>query len=153
MTPLLRIVVMAAISVLIVAASEGGLARAQGQVAGSHVFRAEHLLGVPSSVWAERGAQPARLGATVPGATIRNPPHDEPPSAAFLAACRPVARTEAAKVECDQIAVAAFNRARAAEHIAPMRLPTDFERLTQPQQLLVLANLERVDRGLPPVGA
>jgi hypothetical protein len=32
-----------------------------------------------------------------------------------------------------------------------MFLPTDFDALSQPQQLLVLANLERVDRGLAPV--
>ena len=40
---------------------------------------------------------------------------------------------------------------RAAEGIVPMSLPTDFSSLTGPEQVFVVTNLERVDRGLPPV--
>jgi hypothetical protein len=40
---------------------------------------------------------------------------------------------------------------RAAEGVVPMSLPTNFASLTSPEQVFVLANLERVDRGLPPV--
>jgi len=45
-----------------------------------------------------------------------------------------------------------INRARRAEGMGPMVLPRGFASLTVPWQLLVLSNLERADRGLPPVG-
>ena len=40
---------------------------------------------------------------------------------------------------------------RAAEGVVPMSLPTDFSSLTGPEQVFVVTNLERVDRGLPPI--
>ena len=40
---------------------------------------------------------------------------------------------------------------RAAEGVVPMTLPTNFSSLTTQEQIYVVANLERVDRGLPPV--
>jgi Cysteine-rich secretory protein family len=47
--------------------------------------------------------------------------------------------------------VAAINNARAGEHLDPLRLPGDFYQLDPAQQQFVLINLERTDRGLPPV--
>lgn len=44
-----------------------------------------------------------------------------------------------------------FNRARAAEGIGPMRLPSNYTSLTLPGKLLVLANLDRVARHLTPI--
>ena len=52
---------------------------------------------------------------------------------------------------CTDGALADINAARAAEGVVPMVLPGDYASLTVPQQLLVLANLERVDRGLAPI--
>jgi len=49
---------------------------------------------------------------------------------------------------CVASALADINAARVAEGVVPMTLPGDFDSLTVPEQLLVLANLERVDRGL-----
>jgi hypothetical protein len=40
---------------------------------------------------------------------------------------------------------------RASEGVVPMSLPTDFATLTGPEQIFVVANLERVDRGLAPI--
>jgi hypothetical protein len=40
---------------------------------------------------------------------------------------------------------------RGVEGLAPMSLPTNFAALTVQEQIFVLTNLERVDRGLPPV--
>ena len=48
-------------------------------------------------------------------------------------------------------AVAAINNARAGEHLGPLRLSWDFYQLDPAQQQFVLINLERTDRGLPPV--
>jgi len=45
--------------------------------------------------------------------------------------------------------LAAVNAARAAEGVGPMILPTDYADLSGPEQLFVVTNLERVDRGVP----
>ncbi len=46
----------------------------------------------------------------------------------------------------------AINHAHVLEGIRPMVLPTDFARLSIPDQIFVAINLERVDRGLPAFG-
>lgn len=55
-------------------------------------------------------------------------------------------------LRCASYYLARINRARArlGEHLPPMRLPRDWARLTPAEQLFVTADLERVDRGLPP---
>jgi hypothetical protein len=40
---------------------------------------------------------------------------------------------------------------RQAEGLAPMSLPSNYGSLTPPEQLFVLTDLERIDRGLPPI--
>jgi hypothetical protein len=45
----------------------------------------------------------------------------------------------------------AIDNARADEGVGPLVLPTDFESLTPSEQLFVLVDCERVDRGLTPV--
>jgi hypothetical protein len=51
---------------------------------------------------------------------------------------------------CSSSVLAAIDAARAGEGVRPMTLPADFGSLSAAQQLLVAANLERVDRGLVP---
>ena len=51
---------------------------------------------------------------------------------------------------CTAYYLRAIDAARAAEGVGPMALPTDWARLTAAEQLFVVADLERVDRGLPP---
>ncbi len=53
--------------------------------------------------------------------------------------------------QCIGSALSDIDAARAAEGLGPMQLPADFASLSIEQQLLVLTNLERVDRGLAPV--
>jgi hypothetical protein len=53
---------------------------------------------------------------------------------------------------CIDAALAAINHAHALEGVRPMVLPRGFAELSMPQQLFVAVNLERVDRGLPPLG-
>jgi hypothetical protein len=50
---------------------------------------------------------------------------------------------------CQQAVIEAIDQARAAEGVGPLVLPADYDSLNVPEQLLVLADLERVDRGLP----
>lgn len=51
---------------------------------------------------------------------------------------------------CQYAVLADINAARASEGIGPMILPSSYSSLTTPQQLLVVANLERIGRGLIP---
>ena len=53
-------------------------------------------------------------------------------------------------VACTNYVLAAINNARTIEGVAPMVLPTNWYTLTTAQQLFVVADLERVDRGLAP---
>jgi hypothetical protein len=79
-------------------------------------------------------------------ATIVNPPSNIEPSAAFEQACYP-----APSATCDSAALADFDSARAQEGLGPMTLPTHFDSLPIAQQVFVIADIERVDRGLVPV--
>jgi hypothetical protein len=55
-------------------------------------------------------------------------------------------------ITCEVSVGADINAARAAEGVQPMVLPPNYNSLSVPQQLLVLANLERTARGLMPAG-
>lgn len=52
-------------------------------------------------------------------------------------------------VACTNYVLQAINNARAAEGVRPMVLPSNWYGLTTAQQLFVVADLERTDRGLP----
>ncbi|HWF15506.1 MAG TPA: hypothetical protein VG244_04940 [Acidimicrobiales bacterium] len=53
--------------------------------------------------------------------------------------------------QCVAAYLTAIDAARASEGIGPMNLPSDWYSLTVAEQTFVVTNLERVDRGLPPV--
>jgi hypothetical protein len=78
---------------------------------------------------------------------IPDPSANRAPSNATNQACysAPTSQT------CASDALADLNAARESERLVPIVLPRDWGSLTIPQQLLVLSNLERVDRGLPQV--
>jgi hypothetical protein len=59
--------------------------------------------------------------------------------------------TQPSSQACATDALGDLNAARVAEGVMPMVLPGDWGSLTIPQQLLVLSDLERVDRGLVPI--
>jgi hypothetical protein len=75
-----------------------------------------------------------------------NPPASIPPTPNFLGVCYP--HTDAAS--CTDEILQATNTARAAEGLGPMYLPSNFGALTPAEQLFVITDIERVDRGLPP---
>jgi len=56
--------------------------------------------------------------------------------------------TNASGSSCINPVLTAINKAHAAEGVRAMRLPAGFAAMSIPQQLLVVANLERSDRGL-----
>ncbi len=53
-------------------------------------------------------------------------------------------------VACTNYLLQAINNARSSEGVTAMVLPSNWYSLTVPQQLFVVANLERTARGLPP---
>lgn len=52
---------------------------------------------------------------------------------------------------CLSAAARDYNHARSLEHLGAFRLPSNYLSLNTGQQLLVLINMERVDRGLRPI--
>ncbi len=81
-------------------------------------------------------------------ATFSDPAQNVVPSPSYWSLCLDQGRNSQA---CTDQIVQAIDSARALEGVGPMTLPADFGSLTTEQQTFVVTNLERVDRGLPPV--
>jgi hypothetical protein len=100
-------------------------------------------------------ASGARLGAPAvrgtAAAVTADPASNTSPSSAFVNACYPMSTSKADNDACDAAALHDFNAVRAGEGLGPMVLPGDFDTLDVPHQLLAISDIERVDRGLPPV--
>jgi hypothetical protein len=77
---------------------------------------------------------------------LGNPPANVPPNPNFLNSCYP----HTTGATCMTKVIQATTNARAAEGLGPMALPSNFNSLTPAQQIFVITNIERVDRGLPP---
>ena len=88
-------------------------------------------------------ACPARASAALSG----DPATNRPLSRATYSACS----ADPSGSACIDSALADINSARAAEGVRPMVLPSGFASMSVPVQLLNLANLERLDRGLVPI--
>ena len=80
-------------------------------------------------------------------AATSEPATSSSPSQATFQACRGAPDSAG----CIRSALSDIDAARSAEGVGPMALPGDFASMDVPQQLLVVTNLERVDRGLAPV--
>jgi hypothetical protein len=90
------------------------------------------------------------LGLVVPAtasAASGDPAANRPLSRATLINCS----DDASSSSCIDSALADINAARADEGVPAMVLPSNFATMSVPVQLLNLANLERVDRGLAPI--
>ncbi len=81
--------------------------------------------------------------AQVSRAALTDPPANVPRTRAMALAC------SNGPEPCQEAVLQAIDQARAAEGIGPLELPANFDSITTAEQLLVLANLERIDRGLP----
>jgi hypothetical protein len=87
------------------------------------------------------------------GPASARPAHGDPrksvsPSQKFFDACFSVSGKTKAQQACDKAALRDFDKVRATEGLAPMTLPKGFASLSAAHQLLVLTDIERVDRGL-----
>ena len=83
-----------------------------------------------------------------PGGALGEPSGSVLPVPDYPAACAPIGADTTST--CLRITLEAIDAARAREDLRPMVLPSDFPRLTIPEQLFVAIDRERVDRGLPP---
>jgi len=93
---------------------------------------------------------PASPAPASPSATVvatGHPATNVPPNPNFLDACYP----QNTNSTCVNEIVQATDNARQSEGLGAIRLPTDYGSLTPAEQLFVLVDLARVDRGLPPV--
>lgn len=90
---------------------------------------------------------PARRGILPPA----EPPANIAPSPDFLNDCSGSAYDDSAG--CVDATLAAIANARAAEGLPGMALPGNWYQLSATEQLYVATNLERTDRGLPPLVA
>ena len=97
---------------------------------------------------ARGGRAPNAISFASDATSAADPATNRPPSTATLDACGSAPDGSA----CIADALSDINAARAAEGLASMELPANFAALSRPLQLLVLANLERIPRGLAPVG-
>ena len=75
---------------------------------------------------------------------MADPPANVPRTPAMALACK-----HSTGEGCQTVVLQAIDRARAAEGIGPLELPGDYTSLTTAQQLFVLADMERMSRGLP----
>jgi hypothetical protein len=79
---------------------------------------------------------------------ILDPPASLPAAPDYTAACSPSGPD--VSPPCLQVTLKAIDDARAKEHLGPLALPSDYATLSVPEQLLVVLDGERVDRGLHP---
>ena len=84
---------------------------------------------------------PSSRGLAAPGDSVW-------PSPAYPELCAPVGAD--VSITCLRLTLGAIDAARAREGVEPMRLPADLGRLSVAEQLFVVVDRERVDRGLPP---
>ncbi len=60
-------------------------------------------------------------------------------------------RPARARARCLALAIGALEAGRRAEELPQLALPDDYGRLSTPERLFVLVNLERIARGVPPL--
>ena len=94
-----------------------------------------------SVVAAISGGSPAQAQ---PNRALADPPANIPAPSSMRLAC-----STGSASSCERAAVRAIDAARATEGVVPLVLPADFAALQPVGQLLVIADLERTDRGLP----
>jgi hypothetical protein len=81
----------------------------------------------------------------------QNPTSNLVPTSAMYENCLASSPTASEITDCDQLTVSAIDAARSLEGVGPMTLPVDYDQMPPAEQILVVSNLERADRGLAPV--
>jgi hypothetical protein len=94
-----------------------------------------------------------RIGAWHAHALIppQNPTSNAVPTSAMYENCVTTSPSSSQVSACDQETVSAIDAARASEDVGPMTLPVGYDQMPPAEQVLIVSNLERTDRGLAPV--
>jgi hypothetical protein len=133
---------------IFVAALLGGALLRQMPIASAHARTAPRLLS-PKVVHAAGAATMAPAGVVPPA----NPARSLPPNPNFTGngSCAYSALDDSQR--CNTVVLQAINNARSSlESLAPVSFDMNaFDALTVPQQLFVITNLERTNRGLSPI--
>ncbi len=79
----------------------------------------------------------------------QNPVSNVAPTSSMYDSC--VAASSSNVASCDRETVSAIDAARANEGVGPLTLPIGYDQMPPNEQILVVSNLERTDRGLAPV--
>ena len=79
-----------------------------------------------------------------------HPPLSIPPDPSYSAVCAAHASEAGRPGRCFAEEVRATDTAREREGLGPLRLPSNFRALTAAEQIFVLTDIERADRGLQP---
>ena len=87
-------------------------------------------------------------GGGLPGSGLANPPQSIAAAPDYPNMCAPVGADTS--LTCLRLTLQAIDAARGREGLRPMVLPSNFPRLSIPEQLFVAINRERADRGLAP---
>ncbi len=112
-----------------------------------HIWMISRLSGAALTFLAAASALPliASVAQAQPDReALADPPANVPRTPAMAVACK-----NSNGEGCQTVVLRAIDRARAAEGVGPLQLPSDYAGLTTAQQLFVLADIERVSRGLP----
>jgi hypothetical protein len=93
------------------------------------------------------------LGTNVGSSPTNNPPSNEPPNPSVEnCSGEQVNAAPDNSITCTADALATIDNARASEGVSPLSFDlASFEAMAPAEQLFVIANLERVDRGLQPI--
>jgi Fibronectin type III domain len=119
-----------------------------GTSASSATIHGQLSLGTAHHVGAIETLGARRAHALIPPL---NPTSNLTPTSTMYSNCLANTPTSSQITNCDQLSVAAINAARASENVGPMTLPVGYDQMPQSEQLLVVSNLERADRGLAPI--
>jgi hypothetical protein len=99
------------------------------------------------------GSALSTASASPTSASLSDPSVSVAPSFGFKSACDGTGTSQGAIDACESAAIPDFDAVRQTEGLPPLVLPNDFDTLSVPEQLLAITDIERVDRGLPPVPA
>ena len=95
------------------------------------------------------GIRPPAVRAALSGPPS-NPSANIPPNPDFTSACQSTSTVDNS-ASCIYTVVQAIDNARSMEGVGPVSLPTDYATMPAEEQLLVVVNVERVDRSLSPL--
>jgi len=124
--------------------NSGGDVEREGMCARRAIAKVRMHAGACVCLWLALMSGVCATASPATASGVRDPRSSPTLGEATVAACQEAPDGPACRIAL----LGAINEARAGERVRPMRLPADFAALSVGEQLFVVANVERVDRGL-----